>query len=79
VFVRRGFEPPELSDLFALGVSIERFDADDDADFFHALRQLALLCSGPPDLMTLDNLDIIGFASIVEAPTLPRVLAPGVP
>jgi|APTNR8051073442_1049403.scaffolds.fasta_scaffold05037_3 hypothetical protein len=38
VFVRRGFEPPELSDLFALGVSIERFDADDDADFFHALR-----------------------------------------
>ena len=26
--------------------------------------------------MTLQNLDIIGFASIVETPTLPRVLAP---
>ena len=39
VFVRRGFEPPELSDLFALGVTIERYEADpSDADFFHALR-----------------------------------------
>ena len=39
VFVRKGFEPAELSALFAAGVTIERYEADDsDADFFHALR-----------------------------------------
>lgn len=38
VFVREGFEIPELSALFALGVPIVRFPAEDGADFFHALR-----------------------------------------
>lgn len=42
VFVRRGYELSELSDLFALGVTIERYDADDDADFFHALREACI-------------------------------------
>jgi hypothetical protein len=39
VFVRKGYELPELSSLFASGVSIERYEADStDPDFFHALR-----------------------------------------
>jgi len=38
VFVRKGYELPELSDLFSSGVPIERYEADNEADYFHALR-----------------------------------------
>lgn len=40
VFVRKGYELPSLSALFALGITIKRYESDDnDADSFHALRQ----------------------------------------
>ena len=38
VFVREGFETAELSTLFASGVTIERYAANDDDSFFHAMR-----------------------------------------
>lgn len=39
VFVPKGYELPELSPLFASGVTIERYEADsNEPDFFHALR-----------------------------------------
>ncbi|MCX6982185.1 MAG: hypothetical protein NTV08_15750 [Verrucomicrobia bacterium] len=39
VFVQEGFEIPELSTLFASGVSIEKYRPSDDGDYFHALRE----------------------------------------
>ena len=42
VFVRKGYELAELSELFALGVTIERYEADSEADFFHALRSACI-------------------------------------
>jgi hypothetical protein len=43
VFVRKGYELPELSVLFASGITIERYEADStDPDFFHALRSACI-------------------------------------
>lgn len=42
VFVREGFEIPELAALFAAGVTIERYEAPDGADFFHAMRECCI-------------------------------------
>lgn len=43
VFVRKGYELPELSTLFASGVTIERYEADSTTpDFFHALRSACI-------------------------------------
>lgn len=43
VFVRKGYELPELSPLFASGVTIERYEADStDPVFFHALRSACI-------------------------------------
>lgn len=39
VFVREGLEIAELSDLYALGVRIEKFRPEENEDFFHALRE----------------------------------------
>lgn len=39
VFVREGYEAPELSELFAAGVTIVNYPAPDDGDFFNALKK----------------------------------------
>lgn len=39
VFVRGGYEVPELSELFAAGVTIERYEAEEGDVFFHAMRE----------------------------------------
>ncbi len=38
VFVQEGFELPELSSLFAVGVTIETYSVPDDGNFFNAMR-----------------------------------------
>lgn len=42
VFVRKGYEIQELSALFSLGVTVLRYEADNDDDFFHALREACI-------------------------------------
>jgi hypothetical protein len=42
VFVREGFEISDLHELFASGVTIERYQAEDGDDFFHAMRECCI-------------------------------------
>lgn len=42
VFVRQGYEIPELARLFAAGVTIEYYEPSDGADFFHAMRECCI-------------------------------------